>query len=217
MNLPFTTGQFLDLFGAYNATIWPMQYFLIFLAVAVVAAAARPARFTALPAVVLALLWAWSGLVYHLTFFRTINGAALIFGMLFVVQAAVMGLESRSLAFRFTRTWRGWTGAALVVYALVLYPVISYLVGHRYPETPTFGAPCPVTIFTLGVLLWAERPPRWHVAAIPLVWSLIGTSAAVSLGMLEDFGLAAAALVYVAAMMTGRSRGEVISGSFAAR
>ena len=216
MNLPFTTGQFLDLFGAYNATIWPMQYLLIFRAVAVVAAVVKPARFTALPALVLALLWGWSGLVYHLTFFRTINGAALIFGMLFVIQAAVMGLEARSMVFRFTRSWRGWTGATLVAYALVLYPVISYFVGHRYPETPTFGAPCPLTIFTLGVLLWAESP-RWHVAAIPLVWSLIGTSAAVSLGMREDFGLGAAALVYVAAVMAGRSRGEAISGSFAAR
>ena len=37
----------------------------------------------------LACFWAWMGIVYHLMYFSAINGAALGFGVLFIVQAYV--------------------------------------------------------------------------------------------------------------------------------
>lgn len=46
-------------------------------------------------------------------------------------------------------------GIALIADALVLYPVWSAYSGHSYPETATFGLPCPTTIFTIGVLCFA--------------------------------------------------------------
>lgn len=79
----------------------------------------------------------------------------------------------------------------------VFVTLIGYFAGHQYPRTPIFGvAPCPTTIFTFGILLAAERL-HWYLYLIPLLWAFIGTSAAFVLGVREDFGLAAAAIVFV--------------------
>lgn len=60
-----------------------------------------------------------------------------------------------------------------------LYPLIGLIVTHPYPETPSFGvAPCPTTIFTLGLLLLVRHPRPWLLAAVPLLWSVLGGSAA---------------------------------------
>ena len=61
--------------------------------------------------------------------------------------------------------------------------------GHTYPSNPTFGLPCPTTIFTFGILIWTVKKIQIYVVIIPLLWSLIGFSAALNLGVKEDFGL----------------------------
>jgi hypothetical protein len=73
-------------------------------------------------------------------------------------------------------------GAGIVGYALVVYPLLNVLLGHRYPAMPTFGAPCPTTIATFGLLTWATPRPPWFVWPIPILWALVGTSAAFTLG-----------------------------------
>jgi hypothetical protein len=67
----------------------------------------------------------------------------------------------------------------------VIYPLLGYFLGHVYPSSPTFGLPCPTTIFTIGTLLLAGKTPR-AVFIIPLLWSVIGFKAAISLGAEED-------------------------------
>jgi hypothetical protein len=150
---------------------------------------------------VLGFLWIWMGVVYHWEFFRAINPAATLFGGLFVLEGialAALGAARGKLRFGFSPTLHGLAGALLLVYALVAYPLLGYAAGHRYPATPTFGLPCPTTIFTLGLLLWADRPmPRW-LLAVPIAWSALGASAALQLGVPEDLGLVAAGVTSLA-------------------
>lgn len=198
MRLPFSDQQFLDVFRLYNESVWPAQWVLASAALAALWLALRPGRGPARAvSAILAGLWLWAGLAYHVVFFTLINGAALGFGVLFVVQAALFAwLALRgTLVFHPRRDAAGVAGGALVAYALVIYPLIGYALGHRFPEAPTFGLPCPTTIFTFGLLLWA-RPTVPRIAlVIPSVWAIIGTSAAVRLGMTEDLGLGAAMLL----------------------
>jgi hypothetical protein len=94
--------------------------------------------------------------------------------------------------------FRGWAAAVLVAYSFVVYPLVGLLGTHPYPETPLFGvAPCPTTIFTLGLLLLVRHPRPWVLAAIPLLWSLVGGSAAFLLDVPQDLGLLAAAALWV--------------------
>lgn len=196
--MPFTVEQFLAVFSAYNEAVWPAQLVLVGLAlIAVGLIVADRARETRLVGMLLAALWFWSGVAYHLAFFAAINRAALAFGALFVVQGALLAWDgvSRRRSFHIHATTSGAVGSALVVYALIAYPLIGLASGQRYPAMPTFGAPCPTTIFTFGVLLWSEEPIPVRLLVIPALWSLVGASAAVSLGIVEDHGLLIAGVV----------------------
>ena len=204
MRLPFSAEQFFGVFQRYNDAVWPLQVVLYVLAlIAVALALRRDARTREDRAIagVLAFLWLWMGVVYHLVFFRRINPVAAFFGLAFVAQGGLLlryGVHRRRLRFGMTLDVRGRAGAVLVVYALVVYPLLGVVAGHAYPATPTFGLPCPTTIFTLGLLLWSAPPAPWTVLAIPLGWAVLATSAATQLGVREDYGLAVAGLVVVA-------------------
>ena len=135
------------------------------------------------------------GIMYHLAFFTNINKAAYVFGTLFIVQGAMFAYHRKHLVFRFHRDVYGITGAVLMVFALVAYPAWSYFNGHDFPASPTFGLPCPTTIFTLGILLWTDKKCPPLLLVIPFLWSLIGFSAVFLLGMTEDAGLPVAGIL----------------------
>ncbi|MEW5913385.1 MAG: DUF6064 family protein [Thermodesulfobacteriota bacterium] len=195
MELPFSSAQFLELFRTYNQALWPAHvaaYALGLLAV-VLALGGRPWR-SRLATAILAAMWLVNGAAYHMAFFTRINPAAWGFGGLFLLGGLAFlwaGVVRGRLRLGLQGGWAGWAGALCLIYGLILYP----LLGRGWPYTPAFGlAPCPTTIFTWGLLLWTrERPPLYTLLA-PLVWSLIGFTAALKLGIREDTFLLAAGL-----------------------
>jgi hypothetical protein len=191
--LPFSTEQFLEVFRQYNEAIWPLQIVLKVLGAAVAILLLRPRPWSdRFIVTVLALLWVWAGGAYHLWHFRTINPAATVLGGLFLLAALLFALEGVLLGrmrFEQKRAGRLVVGATLIVYALLVYPQVSGLLGHHYPSAPTFGAPCPTTIVTLGVLTFMASPYPRSVLVIPVIWSVLGTVAVGALGMTEDLGL----------------------------
>lgn len=199
MNVPFTPEEFLAVIAEYNAGVWPMQVVFYVLAAFMLYWGFRSGRSSdRLLSGALALLWGWMGVAYHWLYFSAINPAAWVFGAFFMLQAAAFvaaGVVGARLRFRFRTDGFGITGAIFVAYALLLYPLFGAMAGHAYPDGPTFGLPCPTTIATFGLLLWATRPVPLWVLPVPLVWSLIGTSAAFQFGVTEDYGLLVAGVV----------------------
>jgi len=183
MNLPFTQQQFLNVFQNYNFSVWPMQVVLVLLGLtAIYFAVLRHKPSNMIVAAVLSFLWLWMGVVYHILYFATINPAANVFGLLFIVQGFLFvfsGLFKNSLSFEFRSDAYGVMGAAFLLYALIIYPIIGYFQGHVYPQSPTFGLPCPTTIFTFALLLWADKKVPLYVLLVPFLWTLIGSTAAV--------------------------------------
>jgi hypothetical protein len=199
--LPFTLEQFLEVFADYNQAVWPAQVGLAGLGVGLVLLSffpkLMPPRLLPLG---LGLLWTWMGAVYQLGFFRRINPLATGFGLAFLAQAGLFALwvmRRSPASFRPSHTPGAWMGGLLLLYAFVLYPKLATAFGHVYPARATFGLPCPTTIATLGILLWASPPPPWWVWIVPLGWSAIGASAAFLLGFREDFGLLLAAIGFL--------------------
>ena len=197
--LPFTHQQFLDVFAAYNAAVWPAQALAYFLGLAACTAVAlRPRAASRLATGVLAVGWLWTGLAYHLFQFSRINPAAVVFGFLFIGQGVLLvaAARERTLRFRAARGWRAWSGWALIVYAMGLYPLVGLAAGGSYPELPMFGiTPCPLVLFTFGVLLLADGRVPWALLVVPGAWSIIGGSAAFLLGMPQDWPLLFAVLL----------------------
>ena len=210
MNPPFSVQDFFSVLTAYNHGIWPMQIVLNALAVGVlVLIYSKIKNSSRLITWVLAFFWAWMGIMYHFLYFTAINKAAWIFGGLFVLQAVIFiwqGVAKSNLSFSPLSGWRAIIGWILVSYGLVIYPIIGFLTGHSYMDSPTFGLPCPTTIFTFGVfylaLLWFPK----HTLIIPVIWSVIGGSAAIFLGVPQDYGLIAAGILGVVLMITSKSK-----------
>jgi hypothetical protein len=199
MKPPFSSDAFFGVFAAYNAAVWPMQVVFNALAVGVVLLAFRrtegPSRAIA---AFLGLLWIWMGVVYHWIHFAEINPAARIFGVAFVLQGILLvwlGFRPGGLRFEPRRDVFGAAGAAFIAYALFLYPLLGSAAGHAYPALPTFGLPCPTTIFTVGMLLWSRPRVPWLALVVPALWSLIGMSAVRFFGVLEDAMLPVAGIL----------------------
>lgn len=203
--MPFTTEQFLRVFEKYNQAIYPIQFALISVAVvAIVLAASRQPSGNNIISGLLGLLWLWTGIVYHSLFFTAISPPAYLFGTLFIFQGLLFlyeGVARNRLSFRASRSFDGILGAVFIAYALVIYPLIGYGLGHIFPASPTFGTPCPTTIFTFGLLLWADRKISLSLLIIPVLWSIVGTSAALNFGIKEDFGLTVAGTLGTASIL----------------
>ncbi len=199
MSLPFTAEQFLSVFQEYNESVWPAQILLNLLGVTAIIPAFRRFTFSdRLTSGILGFLWLWVGIVYHAAFFAPMNPAAYVFAILNILQGIlflILGVFTPRLRFRFTTGAPGLLGALFILYALILYPTLGHFLGHVYPKAPSFGLPCPTTIFSFGLLLWTDPKVPRVVLIIPFLWSLIGFSAAVTLGMGEDTGLLIAGVV----------------------
>ena len=193
MALPFSHNAFLDVFGAYNTVLWPMVIALWVVTAGLALRWILKGRTEG--RVIFALLavhWAWSGIAYHWFFFRRITPAGALFGALFVAQAALfIWLAATSRAqFTMNRRLRGILGGALVCYGL-LYPLVGFGFGLRYPRMPLFAVPCPTTLITAGLLLTAASLPRW-VNIVPILWAVLAISAAFVLGIWADLALVGA-------------------------
>jgi len=191
MALPFTTEQFFHVFERYNTVIWPVQLIAYGLGAGAVALCLFRSIYADMTlGGILAFLWLWIG-----------AAVAFLFAALFIVQGVLLqweGVLRKRLSFRIRWDLAGAFGGLLVLYAMVVYPLIGHLAGHEYPRSASFGVtPCPTTIFTLGLLLWARRRVPRYLLVIPLLWALIGSYAALALGVYEDLGLLAAAAIAV--------------------
>jgi hypothetical protein len=212
--MPFTVDDFFAVFARYNVALWHLQIIAVLSGLVVTALLLRPSRMADRAILlILAAMWAVNGIGYHLLHFTPVNPAAPAFAGAFILQAGLLAARAlhRTVAIVFNGEAgpRLWIGATLILYALVLYPALGHLFGHRWPAVPVFGvAPCPTTIFTIGVLLcgrWAAL--RW-LLAIPVLWSIIGGSAAVLLDVPQDYGLIAAGVAALAGALFLRPAGS---------
>jgi hypothetical protein len=207
MTIPFTLEQFLDVFSAYNRALWPAALALWLASLAAVVLVVRGTARTARPlALLLAAHWVWAGVAYHIAYFRAINPAAMLFGALFVIQGGVFAwwaFHSPPKAFQLHRDRWSLTGLALLTYSLV-YPALGLGLGLSYPQMPTFGVPCPTTLFTIGALLIARPVAPRALGIIPLAWTVVGGSAAFLFGVLADLALPVAGAVLLLSMVLPR-------------
>jgi len=199
MPLPFTAEQFYEVFRTYNEAVWPAQWMLLGLAAMAIYLVLRPRPWShRAVSAILAGLWVWLAIAYHFVFFAAINPLAYAFGaaslggaLVFLWQGVVRG-ELRFAAGNSGFHYAGWV---LIAFALLVYPVWSWLEGHRYPAMPTFGLPCPITIFTIGMLALQTTPHVRAPLSVPVLWCFIGGQAAFLLNVRPDLGLVAAGLL----------------------
>ena len=195
--------DFFNTLQTYNETFVPMFIITLVLSVIAVFLAFRKSKYSdKSTAAILGFLYLWSGLAFFILFFGSVDvevfglrlsGMWYLSGILFVAQSILIlffGVIKSSLSFRFVWGLHGFAGALLVVYAMVIYPIVGFLTGFIYPRYPVFGiAPCPVTIFTFGLLQWSDKKTPLLVAIIPLVHALTGILPILVYSIWADVGL----------------------------
>jgi hypothetical protein len=201
MKIPFTAEQFLEVFKNYNQAVFPMQIVFYLIGFAAMYLVIRPnAHSNKIISTALGFLWLWMGTVYHIIFFAEINKAAYLFGGVFIIQGIlflIFGVFQNKFSFSFQKDSYGIAGIILMGFALIIYPVLGYFFGHAYPSSPTFGLPCPTTIFTFGLLLMNLKKCPITILIIPFTWSVIGFMAVFQFGILEDTALIVTSLIAV--------------------
>lgn len=205
MQLPFTTEQFFDSLAAYNAALWPalVALWLVSLIASVLLLSPRRPSDRSLNGL-LAAHWIWSALAYHAVFFTRINPAAWAFAALFLLQGGLfiwVGVVQGRLSFAPSRS--AWTPVAwiLIAYSL-LYPGVTAVQHGSLTRIPAFGVPCPTMIFTAGMMMFAT-PRSWRLSIIPVLWAVIGGSAARLMGVRADYALPIAGLALAVFLLQG--------------
>ena len=206
--LPFTREQFFGVFAAYNAANWPIAILAYPLAVLALLVAWRgTANAGRVVAIILTLMWGWVGVVYQGIYFSQINPIARVFAGAFIVQALLFAWHAaigRGLEFGPRSRSRAIAGALMIIYAMLVYPLVGLAMGERYPAMPLFGvAPCPLLIFTFGLMLWSSGA-RWWLWIVPLLWSAIGGSAFIVLSVPQDWALPVSGLAALIIMWLDR-------------
>jgi uncharacterized membrane protein len=199
VTIPFTVEQFYGVFTAYNTAVWPMQLPLLALGVLAVVLLIRQRSYSSVGlSVILTALWVWQALAYHSVFFTEINPLAYGFAAVFLAGAVAFfwqGVVRRRLNFKVISGWRAWAGWGLMIFSWLIYPAWTYLAGHRYPAFPTFGLPCPTTLFTIGLLAFLVKPYPRSVFIVPVLWCFVGSQAAFAFDVQADLGLMVAGVL----------------------
>ena len=215
MKFPFTVEEFLNVFKSYNESIFPFQFIFYLIAFFCIYLIFKQYENSSkIISAFLSFFWLWIGIVYHLLFFTSINKAAYFFGGLFIIQGVlfgVYGIIKNSITFEYQNTIYNYIGIIFIAYALIIYPILGYLFGHKYPYSPTFGLPCPTTIFTFGILLFVNKKIPVLVLIIPLLWSIIGFGAALNLSIYEDYGLLIAGILgFILLFVSNKNYSKII-------
>jgi hypothetical protein len=197
LSLSIGRDEFLAVFTAYNQALWPAPEMLGLVAFGAVCLALFPGpRRDRAACALLAMLWAWAGLIYGCGFLSRLTPLGYVFGAAFALQAGLLlhfGVVRHEVRFWTHTGPRHLAGILLVFYALVAYPALAALLGHAFPTSPSFGVPTPVTIFTLGMLLLTRAPYARVLFVVPLFWAATGAWLAFELNLREDIALVVAA------------------------
>lgn len=201
MKTPFTTEQFLTVFKDYNHSIFPLQLLVLAMGLFTLYWLIRNKPFSnAFTAGFLSFVWLWAGIVYHIGFFASLNKPAYVFGALFSLQAILILYESflaKKLVFKYPRGTREYTGIFLVIFGLIIYPLISWAMKGSYDLIIAAGLPCPTVIATFGFLALTEGKVRNYLYIIPILWSIVGISAALNFGIYQDFMMLIAGIMVI--------------------
>ena len=212
--MPFSIDMLLDYFAVYNERIWPMQVLGYLLGLLTVGPLFRPGKaWDRVVTGVMAFLWLWVAVIFWL---QAAMDMAYLYAptVLFAIQGAFLlyALVRNRIAYGQVRRVDTAVGLAFTAYALIGYPVAGLLVGHVYPRTPLSPLfPCPATILTFGVLLLAQRMPR-YLLVIPTLWAVSG-ALWFYLGMVEDAGLVIAGVVGIVMLIARERTAQRVGGA----
>jgi hypothetical protein len=199
-----TGEQLLEAVSTYNQAIWPMQIIGYVLAlITVVLAFKRTVWASRIKFSVLAFFWLWVALMYWLPSAGPAFPIGYVFLVLYIIEGVLFLLQAikGKLTFGTYNKTHTIGGLTMILYAMIGYPLLAIILGHPYPQASLIGlTPCPLTLYTFGLLLLTRSAVPIILLIIPLFWGLSGVLW-ISIGMWEDVGMVLGSLIAVALIL----------------
>ena len=201
--------EFFDLFGSYNEMYLIVIILTYILAIVALLMVFRKSEHSnRIISLTLTFLWLWIGIVFGVLVFgptpmfiagTEYPGVWYLFGSIFTIHGIILlyfGVIKDTASFTWKPSYRHYIGLIIILFGLILYPLVGVFTGRVFPEYPVFGiAPCPVTLFTIGLLLWSDVKPSLQLMIIPLFWSFMGIFPVLFYGVYADIGTVLAGIV----------------------
>jgi hypothetical protein len=209
--LLFSPRTYYRLLELYNLAIWPAQLAGVAIGLAIVALLfAKNGGRDRIVAGLLAICWLWVAWAFHYQRYAQINWAATWFAAAFAFQAlllVVFGVLAHRLVFRSPIQGTASVAMALLMLAVVAYPLLAFVAGRPWTTAETFGlAPDPTAIATVAALVLVRGPIRWLLLMVPLAWCVVGASTSWAIGAPEAVVVAGAALLALSLSAHGPRR-----------
>lgn len=186
--LLFSPDVYFRLLERYNQDIWPLQVIALLLGVILIWQVWRRDHFNGwLIAGGLALSWLWCGLVFHISYYASLNWVAPYFGALFILQGAgllIWGMNRETKSQQEREIFTFYLGLGLIFFAVLVYPLLWLVDGHSWREVQIFGTSQNATLIaTVGVLLCYRA--SLILLIIPLIFLVINALTAWLLGSID--------------------------------
>lgn len=165
--LLFSPETYFRLFELHNEALWPWQVAAVLAGLAMLAVAGQPLALLFAGAAWLLTAWVW---LYER--YATINWAAEYLAYGFALQGLLLWFFAFDRELPPTDSRSRAVGFMLVVCALVLQPLLPWMLGRPWQQGEVFALmPGPTVVATLGLLLALRA--HWLLLVLPLVWCAI--------------------------------------------
>jgi hypothetical protein len=176
--LMFSSRVYYRQIESFNADHWPLHIalFAVFIYLLFACFKQRTLHIR-ISFILLSGMWAFISLDYFRAYLVTIHWGVRYAIYAFLLQAVLLLLRGIS-GFGISLPQRNavrWTGIALIMGALVVFPFLGVLSGRGYESAEVVGAmPTPTVIATLGFLLAAGlRRVDLVLMVVPVLWCLV--------------------------------------------
>lgn len=172
-------SDYLDIYTSYNSALWFTSPLLIAGAVVAAFLAFRKpsANTNIIVKIILAVLWIYTAAVFFGLFYGPINPSGYTMGAFFLLMAGILIADIFVKRLDFDpdhNEYLTYSGLAIIVCGIAVYPLLGLVLGRAWPQFPIFGDPGTLTIFTIGILFLTLKNSRMGYFMVPLLWSLVG-------------------------------------------
>ena len=189
--LLFSPRVYYRLIELHNLAVWPVHIGAALLGLLLVRSIAKPGRGSdRLVAVSLGAIWVWVAWSFLWHRYAQINWAATYLAPMYALEGLLfiwVGCARCGLSFAPKRSPPSAAGLALLLVALLGYPLIAPALGRRWLAAETFAVvPDPTAATTLAILALSSATYRAVLMVIPCLWCFIAGATLWTMGS-SDF------------------------------
>lgn len=165
--LLFSPETYFRLFQLHNEALWPWQAVAVIAGLAILMLSGQSWALLLAGGAWLAVAWFW---LYER--YLTINWAAEWLAYGFALQGLLLWVFAFGRDLRSAEGPSRAAGFMLIVCALVLQPLLPWMLGRPWMQGEVFALmPGPTVVATLGLLLALRAP--WLLLVLPMAWCAI--------------------------------------------